>query len=264
MSESSRHPMHELVEEYVLDLLDDSERAAFEARLASDQALAQSVAAAREALAASALSTPVQLPPDLKARVMAKAVPHPVQEPAAETKVIPLASARRSTAPLWLGAALAASLLAIVKLSADLTRERATTAEARATVAQAALQMQQRDSTIARLTSPDIELVTLASTGTVKPSIKAYVDSKRGRMVLAVTSLEAAPAGKTYQLWFIETGKAPMPSVTFETDASGRRILTDVPLPAGPWSVAAITVEPTGGSAAPTSSPILAGQRSTR
>ncbi|MEO5797869.1 MAG: anti-sigma factor [Gemmatimonadales bacterium] len=264
MSDSSRHPLHELVEEYVLDLLDDGEKAEFETRLATDAALAQSVAAAREALAASALSTPVLPPPDLKARVMAKAVPHAVEVVPEEARVLKLPVARRSMAPLWLGAALAASLVAIVKLSSDLANERAASAEARATLAQSSIQMQQRDSTIARLTSPEVELVTLVSTGAVKPSIKAYVDTKRGRMVLAVTSLEAVPTGKTYQLWFIETGKPPMPSVTFETDASGHRILTDVPLPTGPWSVAAITVEPTGGSAAPTSAPILAGQRASR
>lgn len=264
MSDTPRHPLHDVVAEYVLELMDTTERVAFEARLGTDRELAESVLAAREDLTALAFSTPVAVPASLKARVMAHAVA-PTASALDEAKVLPMTTPiRRSRAPLWLGAALAAALAVIAKQAVDLNRVRATSAEAQAAAHLASRVVLQRDSIITRLTSPDVELVTLASTGAAKPSIKAYVDSKRGKLVLAVTSLEAVPEGKSYQLWFIATGKAPMPSVTFQTDSAGRALLTDVALPGSDWSIAAITVEPTGGSSAPTTAPILAGQRNTR
>ena len=160
MTDSSRHPMHELVEEYVLELLDEAERAEFEERLAIDPALASSVAAVREALTALALSTPVALPAGLKARVMANALARP--EPVAtEATVLPMVPARRSRTPLWLGAALAASLLVIFKLNSDLAHEREATAAANAFAARTLDAVTQRDSMIAQLTDPSVELVTL-------------------------------------------------------------------------------------------------------
>ncbi len=256
MSDTSRHPSHELVEEYVLDLLEGAERANFEARLALDPGLAQGVVAAREALAASALSTPVALPPGLKARVMAHTVVAPAPSAATtEAKVLPFAPTRRSRAPLWLGAALAASLLAIVKLSADLKQQRATTTEALAAVVRSAAVVGQRDSMIARLTDPSLELVTLASTGDARPALKVYLDRRRRTALLSVASLETAPTGQAYQLWFIVDGK-PVPSVTFNPGTDGRALVQDVALPEGTVVATAVTREPTGGSPAPTS-PVL-------
>ncbi|MES2123388.1 MAG: anti-sigma factor [Gemmatimonadota bacterium] len=257
MSESSRHPMHELVEEYVLDLLDDAERVAFEARLAVDPALARSTASAREALAAAALSTPVALPAGLKARVMATAVDQPADEPV-EPRVIPMQPARRSRAPLWLGAALAASLLVIAKQQRDLAREREATASAQALAARSLDAVTQRDSMIARLTDPAIELVTLAATGDAKPSVRVYIDQQRRRAMVSVASMETAPRGQAYQLWFFVDGK-PVPSVTFNPGADGRALVQDVTLPAGTVTATAVTQEPEAGSQAPTSPALFVG-----
>ncbi|MEP6590015.1 MAG: anti-sigma factor [Gemmatimonadota bacterium] len=257
MTDSSRHPMHELVEEYVLELLDEAERAEFETRLAVDPTLASNVAAAREALSALALSTPVALPAGLKQRVMAHAVAHP--EPVAvEAKVLPMIPSRRSRAPLWLGAALAASLLVVFKLNHDLGQERQATATANAFAARTLDAVTQRDSMIARLTDPSVELVTLASTGDAKPAVKVYVDQKRRSAVLSVASLETAPAGQAYQLWFIVDGK-PIPSVTFNPGADGRALVQDVTLPPGTVAATAVTREPEGGSQAPTSAVLFVG-----
>ena len=72
MSDTSNHPMHELLEEYALGALNDAERAAFESRLAEDVELQRDLAATLEALGMLALSTPAAVPSALKQRVMAR------------------------------------------------------------------------------------------------------------------------------------------------------------------------------------------------
>jgi anti-sigma-K factor RskA len=72
--------------------------------------------------------------------------------------------------------------------------------------------------------------------------------------VLLANGLPPAPAGKEYQLWFIVGSNAPMPGKTFAPDDAGHGRLRDqVPQHALDSAVFAITLEPAGGSPAPTS-----------
>jgi anti-sigma-K factor RskA len=67
------------------------------------------------------------------------------------------------------------------------------------------------------------------------------------------------PAGRTYQLWFIQDGK-PVPSVTFNPEPVGHARVEQIAVPRdGDVSAAAVTVEPEGGSAQPTSPILLVG-----
>ena len=85
-----------------------------------------------------------------------------------------------------------------------------------------------------------------------------------GRVVAASTTtlrfeahgMSALPAGKVYQAWYIRPGAKPTPAPTFVPDASGNGSVT---LPVGPEKglTVAITVEPLGGSQAPTTKPFL-------
>jgi anti-sigma-K factor RskA len=256
VSELSNDALTELVEEYVLGMLDGAELAAFEARLQTDAALARRVRESRAALADFALSTPVAVPPGLKARVMEQAVPVPeMPVPATETVITPIRPTRPSRAPLWMGLGLAASLGVLAVKSLELNREREATVAAQALANTTAAALAERDSLLARLTDPGVELVTLASTGTAKPTVRVYLDRQRQTALLTIASLETAPAGKVYQLWFIVDG-TPVPSVTFQTDAAGRALIETVALPRGAVAASAVTMEPTGGSTAPTM-PIL-------
>lgn len=253
-------PMRELIEEYALGILDDAERAAFEARLAQDPALQKDLGATMETLGALAFSTPAAPAPQLKDRVMAKIS---AGAPASAATVLPfVAPTRSSRTPIWLGAALAASLMLIAKLSFDLrdAQKVARTAQVAATDQTRALA--QRDATIAQLTDPAAELVPLAATGDAKPLIKAYVNRARRTMVLAASQLETLPAGRAYQLWFIVDGK-PVPSVTFKSDGTGHALLGGVAMPAGAVAAAAVTVEPGGGSPAPTTPVLFVGKLAT-
>jgi len=259
MSDTPTDPMLGMVEEYALGQLDDGQSAAFEARLAIDPRLQQALAATMESLATMALSTPVAPSPQLKARVMAQVA----AANAPQARVLPYAApVRRSRAPLWLGAALAASLMLVAKLTFDLRNASAATAAAQLAASASERALVQRDSLIAQLTDPGAELVTLAATGQAKPIIKAFVSRARRTMMVSAALLETLPAGSAYQLWFIVDGK-PVPSITFKGDSTGRALLQQIAIPSGAVAAAAITVEPEAGSSAPTTPVLFVGKLAT-
>ena len=77
---------------------------------------------------------------------------------------------------------------------------------------------------------------------------------RAGRAILMASKLPRVPEGKAYQLWFIVGDRPPVPGRTFVPDKTGNAILNEeIPRDAVDANVFAITVEPTGGSSAPTS-----------
>jgi len=77
---------------------------------------------------------------------------------------------------------------------------------------------------------------------------------RNGRAILMASKLPNVPQGKAYQLWFIVGDKPPVPGKTFVPDSTGNAVLNDeLPRDAVDADVYAITVEPAGGSSAPTS-----------
>lgn len=83
---------------------------------------------------------------------------------------------------------------------------------------------------------------------------------------VSALGLPPTEEGRVYQLWFLslddagEVEGAPRPSVTFEIGTDGAAIVDGVPVD-GPFEAVAITTEPTGGSFAPTTAPIMFGTR---
>ena len=74
--------------------------------------------------------------------------------------------------------------------------------------------------------------------------------------------LPPMPSGKTYQLWFIVDGR-PVSGGIFNADRTGRGFLrAQVPLSALKASTFAVTLEPAGGTSAPTGDKYLLGQAS--
>lgn len=261
MSDTPIDPMRDLVEEYALGLLDDAERTAFEARLAVDADLRREVAATQQALGELALSTPADPAPALKNRVMERIAVNAADT--ADGRVLPLAPRVRSPRTAYfLGAALAASLMLVVKLAADLRSAERAAATAHADVATRERALAQRDSLIDQLTDATTEAVTLAATGDAKPLIRAFISRQRGSLTISATQLETLPPGRAYQLWFIVDGKA-IPSVTFTADSAGRALVRGVPMPAGAVAATAITEEPEGGSPAPTTKVTFYGKLAT-
>ncbi|HUA05709.1 MAG TPA: anti-sigma factor [Solirubrobacteraceae bacterium] len=103
--------------------------------------------------------------------------------------------------------------------------------------------------------------VELGSDGAPTRVIRASVGLARlrlsgGRGELIVTHLPPPPAGRIYQLWLQHGAAAPAPSTLFTVTARGT---ADLGLPgyvAGVTRVL-VTVEPAGGSSAPTSLPLI-------
>jgi anti-sigma-K factor RskA len=77
------------------------------------------------------------------------------------------------------------------------------------------------------------------------------------KLYVAMHDLPAPPAGKVYQAWTLAKGAKDMaPSVTFVPDSRGVAILS-LPVDARLTTTVAVSVEPEGGSKAPTSKPVL-------
>ncbi|WP_306232798.1 anti-sigma factor [Agrococcus beijingensis] len=77
---------------------------------------------------------------------------------------------------------------------------------------------------------------------------------EQGQSAILFEGLDAAPAGQTYQAWYIDAAGAH-PAGTFDASGTSTAFLLDGELTAG--TAVGVTVEPEGGSEAPTTEPIL-------
>lgn len=112
------------------------------------------------------------------------------------------------------------------------------------------------------LTSPESSHFALVATKSLPvPAGRASYMRKTGTLVFTAQHLEPLPPQKTYQLWLIPAnGSAPMPCGTFKPDAGGN---ASIVMPSVDKNVApkmfAVTIEPDGGSRAPTMPIVMAG-----
>src|SRR5262245_24865582 len=230
---SNEHPWTEYAASYALDALDEPDRIAFEAHLADCPACRAEVQSFQEVTGLLAHSaTPLAAPPHLKTRVLEEARK---VRPISARMAPPPQKPRASRLP-WL--ATAAMLLVAAGISVFYRSERsarmvaaADADSARAQLAAAQNQIARSDSLIATLLSPDVRTTTLAAQGR-PPSARVYYNRARGTVVLAAFDLPPAAAGRTYQLWGIKQGQAPVSLGTFNTEASARGVIT-LPVQAG-------------------------------
>jgi len=220
----TEHRWTDLAAPYALGSLDPAERAEFERHLETCASCRAEVQSFREVSGLLAQSVAHATPPaELRARV--------------------LRHARRARP-------------AILPWAAAAAREEARVLRTRLDVAQ-----RQRDSTeyvVAALLDSSVAITDLAATGKA-PSMRLYWNRARNIVVVAAFDLPPAPAGRTYQLWAIEKGRAPVSVGTFNSSPSGRAMIT-LQMPAGVQpEVSAVTEEPAGGSPQPTQQPFLIG-----
>jgi anti-sigma-K factor RskA len=79
----------------------------------------------------------------------------------------------------------------------------------------------------------------------------------RGPRIYLALSLPPLPHGRVYQAWTAAKGTTTMvPSVTFTPNANGLAIV-ELPVDAARIGIVALSVEPSGGSKAPTTAPIF-------
>ncbi|MGH7499269.1 MAG: anti-sigma factor domain-containing protein, partial [Gemmatimonadales bacterium] len=175
------------------------------------------------------------------------------------------ARARGGVAGLYWGA-LAASVLAaaglgwsLTGLKKDVLALQDIVANSEATLAQRQLELEDREATLDQILEPGVKLYQLTASGDPDPGVQLFWDQQRNTAIINGYRLKPVPGGQEYQLWFIKDGK-PIPSVTFKPGPGGRAKVEKIPVPGGgAVSAAAITVEPAGGSPAPTSTPVLVG-----
>ena len=266
----------ELAGLYVLDALEPSEREQVRAHLAS---CAEAHAEVRDlggvVPALATMAEPVESPPELKARVMAAiaaeprvatstpnaTVGVPVSEPGAITRQRPVFAERQVVAsqraagrpPVWAswGAAIAAVLvLAVVGVWALGVQSRADEATRRDAIVSEA---------IAAFSQPGSSVAVLRPSGTGTTSGTGFAAvSADGKAYVVMVGLPEAPSGRTYQAWFIRDNQ-PSSAGLMTVDRDGYAVMTNSSPLAGA-QVIALTVEPAGGSAAPTSDPFALGE----
>ena len=101
--------------------------------------------------------------------------------------------------------------------------------------------------TIADLTSADAKRY---------PVPNGTVVARGGKIYLAMHDMPPPPKGRVYQAWTLPKGSKTMaPSVTFVPDPHGVAVLA-LPQDARATAAVAISVEPDGGSKAPTTKPV--------
>ena len=279
---SNCEQFREMCEAYALGALDPSERAALEAHLATGCAeCAKAVAEARWLVAQLAYLAPEASTSDmLKHRAM--------QTVRSESKSpSPLATETKTTTPsgipYWLSVGIAAVLLLTLYFAWDAHRlkeelrganERneqlvASTQNERAASQQELTAMQEQMAKMRRenaiLTDPASVKITLAAQKIQAPQMVAMWHDKYG-IVLTGQKVPMPSGNRVLQLWLIPKapGGKPMPSMTVRPDANGNFMLlvSNPPVAGSDTKTLAITEEPAGGSAAPTTTPKWVGAMS--
>lgn len=222
--------VHDLVGAYVLDAVDDRERAAFEAHLAGCADCRREVAELSAPVADLSAGLEETPPEGLRSRLLEQIAKEPqaVQEPRA---------GRRRT--WWVGIAAAAA----VGVGAVVVTQWGTGEPEPAVVAVQDV-----------LDAPDAQRSTETVDGV---TVSVVTSASLNRSAFVAEGMEPAPDGQDYQLWFVhEDGTA----VSAGLMPRGEQDTSEVVLEgeaAGAVAVG-VTLEPAGGSDQPTSDPLVA------
>jgi anti-sigma-K factor RskA len=230
---------------YALDALPVDERAFFERHLATCEMCQEEVEEYAETAARLGAAVAVIPPEELRARVLGVADRTRQVAPALGSGRGPGEHLRPVLAPV--AAAFAAVALTLGGMSTYLyDQNQELQAEVAVGDAQRQVVALVASGAAVRLDAPD----------GVRSSFVSSPDEDRG--VLVVDGLPVRAAGEAYQVWLVHDG-VPVPTSVFDAAADGPVV---VPVPdrvAGAQQVA-VTVEPAGGSAAPTGAVLISGE----
>jgi anti-sigma-K factor RskA len=257
MGMSADTSVHALTGAYALDALDPTERQTFEAHLADCPACEAEVRDLLSVAARLGSAERVNPPPSMRAAVMARidALDQESDDPAraadailgpeSET-VVPIRRKRPAASlTVWLG--VAAGILAVVAATLGILLAQSRHAQDSVTAENAAI--------TSVLTAADARTVSGAISGGGHGAV--VMSASEGRAVFLAQGLAAAPAGHTYELWFMTASGAATPAGTFMPNADGRVATLMNGQPDGA-ALVGVTVEPAGGTAKPTTTPVLA------
>ena len=168
---------------------------------------------------------------------------------------------RRSMSLGWFAAAAAALVAVVIGAENVSLRDRAaqSVAEQRAQLIAERTQLDEQRTRLAdlqgRQRALEARLIAVVAPGGRHYAIpQGEIVTNAGKLFVAV-ELAALPSGKVYQAWTIAKGATAIkPSVTFSPGPSGVAIVA-LPVDAAGIAAVAVSVEPAGGSKAPTTTP---------
>jgi anti-sigma-K factor RskA len=221
---------------YAIDALDDAERMRFERHLRGCRACEAEVRGFTATAAALGLASAVPPPPGLKERVMAATAvtrqrPPELASPEAERR--PLVP-RIGLAVGAVGLATAA-VLSVVAVSAQ---DRLNSVQAH------------NAAVTSVLSAPDARIASAPTTAGGRATVVASVS--KGEMVFTSVGLAPLPSSKVYELWFLGPG-APRRAGLIPAGSTVPVLASGL----APGDRIGVTVEPAGGSAAPTTRPVV-------
>lgn len=227
---------NDLYELYVLGLLEDPDRSRIEEDLRRKDPEAQ--ARLRRALETNAilgtLAPDVAPSKQLRRRVLA------IAEPQASRLPWNLA---------WAG--LSAFLLAGL-IYTGMQRQ-----GLEASLAATQTQLVLREATLEFLRSPETRLLKTGTAEERQPIAKVFVNGGQG-VLLVASNLPALAVGRTYEMWVVPKAGGPRPMGLFKPQPDGSAIhLQPGAVNLADAAAVALSVEPEGGSPAPTTTPFL-------
>jgi anti-sigma-K factor RskA len=276
MSEATGHDaVRELLALAALDALSPDERHALDAHLTTCDECRRELAALRDGVASIAESLPARvMPPEREAAMRARLMERAVEDRRNVTPLRPPSSPQgpsstshvggRPSSTRWLAAAalvLAAGALAygvsqrgaVAQLASrvDALRDSASTLQRR---------LAEQQSVLDALTGPGVRVIDASAASARQPYARMFWDQPTNRWTFVAYNLPATTPGHTYQLWLVTRDQKKVSAGTFEPQPNGSAIVRAT-YALAPDSLAAIAVtnEPAGGSAQPTSTPFLVG-----
>lgn len=231
---------HDDFELYALGVLDPEEKAEIEAHLRTDCETCG--AALKNALALNA--------------IMMTMAPDVVPPARLKRKVLHAVGVQRMSWS-WL-AAMAAACMLVVALWLSV-QERTRTSDLAVARRQLLQVSSQRDRLLQAMSFLDDPTTTPVSFGKgqpLPPHGNVFVQPKLGVLLIA-SNLPAAQAGKTYEMWVIPKGGSPRPAGLFQSEGGTAFHILSGPVDLASLGAIAVTLEPEGGSQAPTSTPII-------
>ena len=239
-----RHDLHQLTGAYAADALTGAELAQFEKHLGQCPSCAEEVRGLRETAARLGIATSIVPPPAMRRQVLEAASRTRQLAPAGRRLLDSGAPRRRARLRRPLSAvavtAMAAAIVVLAFLQAG--------AQHRLEQAQSANQ-----AVAAVLAAPGARIVTSGTT--VGGTVTAVVSVRDHEAVITAAGMPAPPASRVYQLWLISVSGARsaglMPASS--TGSTPPVLTADIQ----PGDHLGITIEPAGGSARPTTTPVV-------
>jgi len=266
LTTDQRHALEAQAAAYALDALDDEETAQFEQHLATCSLCRQLVAEAVIAVSyLPSLVGPHEASQVLQERMLAAARAHPEACAPAERRLVPATAERRESerrrpwwqrlrpggepALAWATVVLLLCMLGLGTWSASL-RQQVQVQAARAAQYEAALE------TVAGGRVVALAPASAAAPRTARVALIVPPAGSGEPPRLVISNLAPPAPDRSYQLWLID-GQTPRDAGVFRSRGATAEI---VPVQGDPSraTAAAITIEPAGGSRAPTAPPILA------